>query len=153
MKILNKDFFFGLLPRLNVLLIVSACFLTAGLYSSINRTYDASNLRPENKKARPLELIAKGASQEAAPFYQEDVFRKKQLFNLAVAKKAEQEKKVFLIQGISTGKKNIAVIRDVKANKDYYCSEGDMIGDYRVKEIMKEKVVLESEAGTLEISR
>ncbi len=153
MKILNKDNFFQLVLKFNVLLIFSAALLTAHLYSSINRTYDSSNVRSKNKRARPLELMAKGAASDAVPLFQEDIFRKKQLFNQPSTKKPEQVKKVFTLLGVSLGKKNIAVIRDTKANKDYYCSAGDMIGDLRVKEILRDKVVLESASGTVEINR
>ena len=99
----------------------------------------------------PLELIAKGAASEAAPLYQEDIFKKKQLFNLATAKKSEQEKKVFTLLGISVGKKNIAVIQDVKANKSYYCSEGDMVGDYQVLKIFDNKVIFIRNGEPLEV--
>lgn len=153
MKILNKDNFFQLVLKFNVLLIFSAAMLTAHLYSSINRTYDSSNVRSKKKMARPLELMVKGAVSEAVPLFQEDIFRKKQLFSQPAAKKPEPGKKVFTLLGVSMGKKNIAVIQDIKANKSYYCSEGDMIGDLRVKEILKDKVVLESASGTVEISR
>ena len=153
MKILNKENFFQLVLKLNVLLIFSAVLLTVYLYSSINRTYDSSNVRSKNKIARPLELLVKGAVSGAVPLFQEDVFKKKQLFNQAANKKPEQVKKVFTLLGVSMGKKNIAVIRDIKANKDYYCSVGDMIGDLQVKEILRDKVVVESASGTLEISR
>jgi hypothetical protein len=153
MKALNKDNIFNLIPKLNVLLIVSAAFLTAGLYSSINRTYDSTNVQSKNKVARPLELMVKGPVTDAAPVYQEDLFRRKPLFNLAAAKKPAAEKKVFILLGVSVGKKNIAVLRDVKAGKDYYCSQGDAVGDFQVKEILRDRVILDSADGQLEISR
>ncbi len=154
MKVINKETFFNLVPKLNVILIVSAGILTASLYSSINRAYEVDNVQSRNKIARPLELMAKGAAGGAVPLFQEDIFKKKLLFNQPTAKKLAPEKKVFIFLGVSMGKKNIAVIRDVKANKDYYCSVGDPAGDYQVKEIFKDKVILESSANeTLEISR
>jgi type II secretory pathway component PulC len=154
MKVINKENFFNLVPKLNVILIVTAGILTAGLYSSINRTYDSNSVRPNNKITRPLELMTKGAASDALPLFQEDIFKKKPLFNQPTNKKLVPEKKVFTLLGISMGKKNIAVIRDVKANKDYYCSVGDPVGDYQVKEILKDKVILESSSNeTLEISR
>jgi type II secretory pathway component PulC len=153
MIILNKKTFFALLPKLNFLLIFSAALLTVNLYSSISRTYDSTNVRSKNKMARPVELMAKGAPVENAPLFQEGIFNKKPLFTQGMTKKPEPEKKVFSLRGVSVGKKNIAVIRDTGANKEYYCSEGDMIGDYRVKEISRDKVVLESTSGILEITR
>jgi type II secretory pathway component PulC len=153
MKILNKDIFFNLLPKLNILLIVSAAILTASLYSNINRTYDFTGGTAKNRLARPLELIVKGEPANSVPLFQEDIFKQKSLFNQATTKKAAPGKKVFILLGVSMGKKNIAVIRDVKASKDYYCSIGDPVGDYQVKEILRDKVILESADGTLEINR
>ncbi|MCX5707740.1 MAG: hypothetical protein NTY14_01960 [Candidatus Omnitrophica bacterium] len=154
MKALNKDTFFNLVPKLNVLLIITAGLLTAGLYSSINRTYDSTNVPTKSKLARPLELMVKSQASDSVPLFQEDIFRKKPLFNLGTAKKPAAEKKVFVLLGVSIGKKNIAVIRDSKSNKDYYCSVGDPVADYQVKEILKDKVILESSSNeTLEISR
>jgi hypothetical protein len=154
MKVINKDNFFNLVPKLNVILIVSAGILTAALYSSINRTYDSNNVQSKNRIARPLELLNKGGTSDAAPLFQEDIFKKKQLFNQPITKKIAPEKKVYILLGVSVGKKNIAVIRDVKSNKDFYCSAGDPVGDYQVKEILKDKVILESSSNeTLEISR
>jgi hypothetical protein len=154
MKALNKDTFFNLVSKLNILLIVSAAILTAGLYSSINRTYDSTNVQTGSKLVRPLELMVKRPVTDSVPLFQEDIFRKKPLFNLGTAKKPLAEKKEFILLGVSMGKKNIAVIRDVKANKDYYCSIGDPVADYQVKEILKDKVILETSSNeTLEISR
>ncbi len=154
MKILNKDVFFSFLPKLNILLILCAALLTVKLYSSVNRTYDSSNIQSKRKIAKPLELImGKEIISEPAPLFQEGIFKKKELFNLAGAKNLDPEKKVFILLGVSTGKKNIAVIKDTKTQKDYYCSEGDLIGGFQVKEILKDKVVLESTGGILEITR
>ncbi len=153
MKVLNKDVFFQLLFKFNILLIFSAALLTVFLYKSINRTYDFFNGQSNNKRGWPLELMAYNAASETVPLFQEDIFKKKHLFNQEVTKKPELEKRVFTLLGVSMGEKNIAVIRDTRANKDYYCSKGDMIGDFKVKEILMDKVVLESVSGILEISR
>ncbi len=153
MKALKKDIFINLVPKLNILLIVSASILTASLYSSINRTYDATNVQARKKPARPLELMVKSKVSEVVPLFQEDIFKSKPLFNQSGSKKTAPEKKTFTLLGISMGKKNIAVIRDIKANKDYYCSIGDPVGDYQVKEILRDKVVLTSANGDLEINR
>lgn len=153
MRILTLEKFFDLLPKINILLIVCAALLTVGLYSSISRTYDSSNVRSRNKIKRPLELMAPAVISEAIPLFQEDIFKRKQLFAIAGSKKTEQERSQFKLLGISTGKKNIAVIQDIRANKSYYCSEGDMINDLKVKEILKDKVILVSDTDTLEINR
>lgn len=105
MKILNKDNFFQLVLKFNVLLIFSAAMLTAHLYSSINRTYDSSNVRSKKKMARPLELMVKGAVSEAVPLFQEDIFRKKQLFSQPAAKKPEPGKKYLRSWEFRWGKK------------------------------------------------
>jgi len=153
MRILTLDKFFDLLPKINILLIFSAALLTAGLYSSISRTYDLSNVRSGNKIKRPLELSAPAVASEAVPLFDQDLFKRKHLFSQAGMKKPESERSQFKLLGISMGKKNIAVIQDVRANKSYYCSEGDAINDFKVQEILKDKVILVSDIGILEINR
>ncbi len=154
MKILSKDVFFSILPKLNILLILCAALVALKLYTNVNKIYDSSNIQSKRKITKPLELmLGKEIISEPAPLFQGDIFKKKALFNLAIIKNIVPEKRVFILLGVSSGKKNIAVIKDVKSNIDYYCSEGDLIGDFKVKEILKDKVVLESTSGILEINR
>ena len=153
MRILTLEKFFDLLPKINILLILSAALLTAGLYSSISRTYDLSNVRSKNKIKRPLELTVPAVAPGAVPLFDQNLFKRKHLFGQAGTKKTETERSQFKLLGISMGKKNIAVIQDIRANKSYYCSEGDAINDFKVQEILKDKVILVSDIGILEINR
>ena len=153
MRILTLEKFFDLLPKINILLIFCGALLTVGLYSSISRTYDLSNVRSANKKNRPLELTAPAVAREAVPLFDQNLFKRKHLFGQAATKKTETERSQFKLLGISMGKKNIAVIQDIRGNKSYYCSEGDVIDDFKVKEILKDKVILVSDIGILEINR
>jgi len=54
---------------------------------------------------------------------------------------------------VSVGDKTAAMIRDVHENKDYYCLGGEQIGAFKVKHILKDKVILQSESQTLELYR
>ena len=154
MKILNKDVFFSLLPKLNLILILCAALLTVKLYSNINKIYDASNIQLKRKIPAPLELmLGKETILDTVPLFQGDLLKKKELFKLATVKNLDLEKKTFQLLGVSMGQKNIAVIKDDKINKNYYCSEGESIGDFKVKKISKDKVILESRSGILEITR
>jgi len=90
---------------------------------------------------------------EAIPDFSEEIFKRKQLFNFSKLKSKNTKDQEFILLGLSTGEKNIAMIKDTKDNKDYYCKEGDKIGNYNVKQIVKDKVILESEGNIIVISQ
>ncbi len=90
---------------------------------------------------------------ETIPDFSEEIFKRKQLFNFSKLKSKNAKDQEFILLGISIGEKNIAVIKDSKENKDYYCKEGDKIGNYNIKQIVKDKVILEAEGNILVISQ
>ena len=148
----NKDAFFALIPRINVALIACAVCLGAYLFYSLARPHEYGSLNKRWAQSRA------GSSRswqeaEARPVFAEGTFKAKYLFTTVKKKTGEQDRKDFQLLGISVGTKNLAMIRDVRNNKDYYCVVGDMVGIYRVKEIFRDKVLLESSEGTLEINR
>jgi type II secretory pathway component PulC len=75
------------------------------------------------------------------------------LFSASGKKTVSQDTKSIVLVGVSMGEKKLAIIRNTKTNKDYYCTEGDIAGDYTIKQILKDKVILESEGNTLELIR
>jgi type II secretory pathway component PulC len=87
------------------------------------------------------------------PAFKEKIFKNKQLFYAPAQEKPGQKKAEFILLGISVGNRNLALIRDVVENKDYYCTIGDSIGAFRVKEILRDKVVLEADGNTMEITQ
>jgi len=151
MRSFVKNGVHALVPGLNMLLIVTGAILTYYMCFTIFRTYGPVEVR----RAKPLELTEEQLSGRTGPLpaYQEELFKKKFLFNQPVTKRPQFEGRAFVLVGVSAGEKMLAVIKDTKANKSYYCSVGEMVGDFKVKQITKEKVVLESEDGLLEIGR
>lgn len=143
---------FALLPKLNVLLILSAAALVVMLVMTLSRPYEL-----DFAGSRAIDV-----QESTAPFggfgddrfvLDEQLFSRKMLFGDAVRKKQEAPRKEFTLLGISMGRKLLAMLRDTRENKDYYCGIGDSIGDYVVMDIQKDKVVLQSPEGLLEITR
>jgi len=155
MKPFAKITIYEIIPRLNILLTLSAVIL--GIYFSYNlmRPYQPLGLSNTNFKTILAELKDKESPAKAAEnfVFQEEIFKKGRLFSQSGAKKTLPVKKGFILLGISVGKKNLAMLRDEGANKDYYCSEGDKIGNFTVKQILKDRVILDSGVNTLEITR
>lgn len=137
---------YALMPGLDMLLALFAVVLVIHLFFSVRKPY--------TPKMQPDELTVGGLSlAREIPVFKEEIFKRKQLFNTLVKKQPGEEKSQFSLLGVSVGGKNLAMIKDNAENKDYYCSEGDKIGDFKVKQILKDKVILESEGNILVISQ
>ena len=141
--------------KINIFLSLSAIALAGYLTLVQIQPYSPAALSVKNLKLERLGLIGKesNAMLKGAYAFDVQIFKKRHLFSEPVKKNAQEATKTFILLGVSVGDKNLAMIRDVTENKDYYCVEGDKIGAFRVKQIFKDKVVLESEGLTLEISR
>ena len=114
------------------------------------RPYRPIPLSGGDIRLQPLKLTS-DVLTKGIPAFEENIFKKKHLFSQSAKKKAEEKKPEFILLGVSVGDKNLAMIRDVNGNKDYYCLEGESIGNFRVKQVFKNKVILESEGKILEI--
>jgi len=154
MKILSVEHFYGLVQKINLLLTLSALGLLIYLVSGLGKPYSPSNLDRNALKMQSSELMQKEAAILEGTFaFKEDVFRKKQLFSSSEGAGFAQGKRTPVLLGISLGAKKLAMIKDPLTNKNYYCMEGDKIGDYTVKQILKDQVILESGGNLLEISQ
>ena len=83
--------------------------------------------------------------------FKEELFKNRRLFSASFAGKVQEKESVFILLGVSMGTKNLAMIRDQAENKNYYCALGDNIGSFKVKQILRDKVILESADTTLEL--
>ena len=142
-------------PKVNISLSLSIIVLAVYFAIVQMQPYPSVALSNRNLKSEASRLINKESSAMLKGTYtfDEKIFKKKSLFSQPVKKKAEEKKQVFILLGVSVGDKNLAMIRDVTENRDYYCVEGDRIGSFKVKQILKDRVILESEGKTLEISQ
>ena len=131
------------LRSLNTFLAVSAGILAIYMVINIKNTYNPVMQAGEEKKISSVQLLPEITLENQA------LFKSKPLFNIYVNRAKLKENEDFVLLGVSFGKKNLAMIRDVQANKDYYCAEGDSIADFKVKSILKDKVILESDKDTL----
>ncbi|MCX7926575.1 MAG: hypothetical protein N2606_00315 [Candidatus Omnitrophica bacterium] len=152
MKKTAPDFFYDILPTVNFLLLVCAIFLLVKLLFVIFGTYTPAKINVSSSFIKPPELSESLVVPKQLPIFQEEVFQKKQLFGQTTTNKRKPTQ-TFVLAGVSVGAKDIAVLKDITNNKSYYCAVGDMIGEFRVKEITKDKVILESANNTLEINR
>lgn len=131
------------MKMLNILLSLSAAVLVTYLFLNIKNAYYPKMQPVEQSEIRLPALIPE------VPVYKQDLFKTKPLFNTYVKKTQLLEKQDFILLGVSLGDKSLAMIRDVLGNKDYYCTEGDKVGVFKVKRISKDQVILESDKDTL----
>jgi len=142
-----------MIKKLNILLTLSALILIVFLSLKMLKPNQTIPLNAKDFKIKPFALtnnesiIFKGAAA-----FDEEIF-KRRIFGQSAKKKTEKEKQEFLLLGVSVGQKKLAMIRDTRENKDYYCAEGDIIVGFKVKQILKDKVILESDSRTIEISQ
>jgi type II secretory pathway component PulC len=142
---LNRENLYRLISTLNLFLCLSVGALAFYLFSASKRPY-----QPRMKEFESADIAPSQGLREA-PELNDRLFNSKRLFNTSLAGKQEKKKNTLVLLGVSLGKRNLAVIRDTAALKDYYCASGDSIGPFKVKRILKDRVILESEGNTLEL--
>lgn len=131
---------------LNLVLCLSVLGLVLYLFSIRKHPYHPRTQKFELLNSEPSKL-------QEAPALKEWLFKSRQLFNTSLPRKQEEKKAEFVLLGVSLGKRNLAVIRDTAEHKDYYCAAGDSIGSFKIRQILKDKVILESEGRTMELSK
>ncbi len=153
---LNKQFLFSALPTINLLLFVGMILLISSLIINLLR-YDKGVVFDKQRLTRGMKSpdVSISGSLNRVPAFTEANFQGRQLFHPLTARKKQQKQEVIfeLLGVISVGQKNAATIRSKKEGKDYYCREGDEIDSFQVKQILRDKVILESEDEILEITR
>jgi hypothetical protein len=140
-------FFYKAAPAFNAALTLSAAVLSIYLFMHVRETYHPGAPRNVLSQAEIPKL------KQEQPLFDDGVFSEKRLFTGYSKKTSAVEKENFILRGVSIGEKNLAVIKDVLNNKEYYCREGDSIGAFSVKRILKEQVILESERETIILSQ
>lgn len=144
-----SNVFFTLLPKLNMLLGLAACVLALYLVRLLTQPFNPEAL---GINLREVKLHALSRANQQVPAlkgisFEESAFSKKEIFNNPALWKGELAQKKFILLGVSVGVKKLAMIRNPVDGKEHYCAEGDRIGDFTVKMISKEKVILESPEG------
>ncbi|MFA6217009.1 MAG: hypothetical protein WDL87_05085 [Candidatus Omnitrophota bacterium] len=157
MKFLSKNTIFVLLSKINLVLVCCMIALVFSIAFTSLRPYRpfvglASRV---SKLSGVLDAARNSFASREIPVFNENVFKQRQLFNsVAGQKQLAQENAVFEFLGfVNAGEKSAAMLLDTQNKKKYYCLVGDMIGAYRVKDISRDRVVLESEGKILEITR
>jgi type II secretory pathway component PulC len=156
MKLLSKNTIFVLLPKINFILACSMIVLVFSIAFTSLRPYRpfiglASRV---SKLSGALDIVKSSYVSKDIPVFNENVFKQRQLFSPAVEQKTAQENAIFEFLGfVNAGEKSAVMILDTQNKKKYYCLVGDMIGGYRVKEISRDRVILESEGKQMEITR
>jgi hypothetical protein len=141
------------IPAMNILLLLSMIFLMVYLGMASVKPHRSFTLYLSQLNTEPDALITN--NDKARQFiFEEGVFKRRPLFNIISEKKPVQEEAGFQFLGIvAVDGKTAAMLRDTKAKKDYYCSEGETIGEFTVQQISREKVILGSGTRTIEITR
>jgi len=133
--------------RINIFLSLAAIALVGYLALIRMQPYSPPPLSEKRFKKQSNALLKSGYAFETK------IFKTRQLFGQPIEGKPLSPEKAFVLLGISLGNRNLAMIRDTTESKDYYCVEGDRVGVFKVKQILKDKVILESEGNTLEITQ
>ena len=93
------------------------------------------------------------------PAFQEGIFNRGSVFTGSLSqpllehKLQQEEVGIELLGLVSVGDKTAAMIRDIREKKNYSCVGGEEIAGFKVKQVLKDKVILESEGKMLELSR
>ncbi|MEK6568624.1 MAG: hypothetical protein AABZ27_07820 [Candidatus Omnitrophota bacterium] len=145
MKILNSESLYRVIPRLNLVLCLSVLGLVFYLLSIWKHLY-----QPRTRKFETA-VIEPSIKLREVPIFKEELFKNRRLFSTFFTGKVQERKSAFILLGVSMGTKNLAMIRDQVENKNYYCALGDSIGSFKVKQILRDKVILESADTTLEL--
>ena len=143
---------YDVIPKVNVGLIISGFMLGGYLLFSMSRPYQVGTLGDKQLNLQSFDSVVK-KTMDAVPPFNKGIFKNSELFSSFGKKAASQGTRNLVLLGVSMGQKKLAIIRDTKANKDYYCTEDDIAGEYKIKEIYKDKVILEYDGNTLEITR
>ena len=151
MRIVNRDFLYAVLPAANIMLLLSSLVLCAYWVYRIISPYTVVAV-PVSKKADAAVILSPQMSLPM-PVYDADIFKRSIFLGTSSKKNVSQEKRALIFVGASIGRKNLAVIRDTRANKDFYCTVGDKIGEFKVTAITKDKIILESDGQPVEITR
>lgn len=154
--VLKKCNFVKIIPAVNIALSCSAIVLIFIVLFNLRKPY--YQVSTEGKAQISGQIGISSGVEPAKDFtavfdFSDEIFKRKQLFNFAKHKGKETKDQEFILLGISIGEKNIAMIKDTRENKDYYCKEGDKIGNFSIKQIFKDKVILESEGNIMVISQ
>lgn len=141
------------IPAANRLLSITALVLTIYFFFVLRRPETAVDISGAGHMTPDAASSgAYPARDKFIPAFNENVFRRRQLFSVPEENKIKEQPPALIVRGISFGAKTIAVIRDTVKNRDYYCTQGDAIDDYKIIGILKDKVILESPRGMMEIT-
>lgn len=146
-----------IISTLNAIFFLSAVALTGYLYFNTLRArqpfaFDKELYvkRPETENRQILSFL------EKIPAFDENIFRQRRLFEFIPEQKPQAQEEgitLELLGLVSVGEKNAAMIRDIKENKDYYCFGGEIIGKFKIKQILEDRVIIEYEGKVMEINQ
>jgi len=144
-----------ILPKINLLLIIFVVILIVYLGVCFLQPSRAFKLDAQSPNIQARQYSGnKDAAAKKMAVLDEGIFTKRSLFSPLLENKQPQEKGIFELAGlVSVEGKYAAMLKDVKTKKSYYCLVGDTVGIYTVKQISKDRVILESGGKTLEITK
>ena len=147
-----------MINKINFLLTVSVIILVVFLCINLLSAQQsfAFNYRDIKNKSELIDPVMK---LDEIPVFQESIFKRGSVFTGSLSqpllehKLQQEEVGIELLGLVSVGDKTAAMIRDIREKKNYYCVGGEEIAGFKVKQVLKDKVILESEGKMLELSR
>lgn len=149
----------GIVEKINWVLFVSACGLAVYLTLSMARPYYPLKFQRTPYSLGLLESENKKDTQKmGVSHFDETLFYTRNLFQYAEKEELERKEQgmpvSFELLGTAVvGESKTAVLKDVKGEREYYCMEGDVIGNFKVQKIMSDRVILESQGTITEVTR
>lgn len=152
-----QEMFDRCIPVMTVFLVCTAAVISAALVSSLVVPYQRP-VRGNDQRAAVEEFLPSGNGRKKSRF-KTTVFDQKKLFDYkqSAVTGAGQERRIsgspLILLGVSFGERKLAVLRDEAGRQDYYVSEGESAAGFEVRSIEKDKVILQSGATTLELTK
>lgn len=130
---------------LSFTIIILFVFLIKQTYVTF---YKSKSVLIDIEKVKPPEFETPFVS-ETKPFsYYEDIFRDRDLFKISLTKntkiiKPEYRLADFKLLGVILFQdKRQVLIKDMRSNYTFKCQVGDVIGEFTVKEVLLNKIIL-----------
>lgn len=151
------------LKILNILLGLAAIFLS--IYLIVDFAFGSVNIDQFFKKLSKTKRLRfeESSLTKVKPFlYYLEMIQRRNIFSPIVYKTVEETKTEIRetmksltanikLVGISWDSEPTAMIEDTKTLKTYFLKQGDIIGEFKVEEIFKDRVILSYKEGKFEL--
>ena len=144
---MRQRYFLEIAPKINIVLFVVMIALSVYLLLGMALPYRPPKFEHMRNTAGRFGGKDERTLREAKNFrFDERLFIRADLFPSVEGKEIREEKGgalPFELMGIVVaGERKAVMLKNISEKKEYYCMEGDMIGEFKVQKIMKDRVLL-----------